>query len=128
VHLEHLGNEVLAQVDIGAVPIAPAASQLEPVTPGALAGSVARPAGQRARAATPRTPYGLSPAYEPDADKPPPPGTLAIRLPVPGPIPAKGDLITVAVDLDRIFLFGHSGERIRLPSHSGYLPPSLPAS
>ncbi|MBO0868939.1 MAG: ABC transporter ATP-binding protein [Micromonosporaceae bacterium] len=126
VHVEHLGNEVLAQLDIGAVPVAPADSQLEPVTPGALTETLVRPAGQRTRAATTRTRYGLSPAYEPNAGHPPPPGTLAIRVPLPGPIPGKGDLVAVSVDLDRIFLFGHSGERIRLPSHSVHLPPSLP--
>jgi multiple sugar transport system ATP-binding protein len=137
VHTEHLGNEVIAIVDIGGVPTASEVSQLElPDTPGALADAVAEeapahhgvealretlarlvPHGHTAPPrATARTPYGFYPVYEPD-DQPHHPslgGTLAVRVALPAPVPRLGDQLTLAVDLDQVFLFDHAGDRIHL--------------
>jgi multiple sugar transport system ATP-binding protein len=115
------------------VPTAIDLSQLElPHTPGALTDAVAEdaphgvlrdrlarlvPHGQPAPPpATARTAYGFYPVYEPD-DQPRPPalgGTLAVRIPVPAPVPRLGDRLALAVDLDRVFLFDAAGDRIRL--------------
>jgi multiple sugar transport system ATP-binding protein len=137
VHTEHLGNEVIVVVDIGGVPTATGLSQLElPDKPGALADAVAEEApahhgvdalrGTLARLvphphaapppATARTPYGFYPVYEPD-DQPNLPalgGTIAVRVALPAPIPRLRDMLTLAVDLDQVFLFDHAGDRIRL--------------
>jgi multiple sugar transport system ATP-binding protein len=136
-HVEHLGNEAIVVVDVGGVPTATGVSQLElPDTPGALAEAVAEEAPSHhgvdalretlarlvphAHAAPPpataRTPYGFYPVYEPD-DQPRPPGlagTVAARVPLPAPVPRPGDALTLAVDFDRVFLFDHAGDRIRL--------------
>ena len=137
VHLEHLGNEVIVVVDIGGVPTATGVSQLElPDTPGALAGAVAQeppthhgvdalretlarlvPHSSAAPPpATARTRYGFYPVYDPDAHPHGPDlgGTLSIRMSLPAPVPRLGDLLTLAVDLDHVFLFDHNGDRIRL--------------
>jgi len=137
VHVEHLGNEVIVLVDIGGVPTATGVSQLElPDTPGALTEAVAEEAPGHhgvdalretlARLvphphatpppATARTPYGFYPVYEPDSQQRPPAlgGTVAVRVALPAPVPRLGDTITVAVEVDRVFLFDHAGERIRL--------------
>jgi multiple sugar transport system ATP-binding protein len=134
VHVEHLGNEAIVLVDVGGVPTATEVSQLElPDTPGALADAVAEqpPEHQALRGAlarlvphpqatpppaTARTRYGFYPVYEPDEQPRPPSlgGTVAVRVAIPAPVPRPGDPLTMVVDIDRIFLFDHAGERIRL--------------
>jgi multiple sugar transport system ATP-binding protein len=137
IHLENLGNEVIVVVDIGGVPTATGVSQLElPDTPGALASAVAdKPpthhgvdalretlsrlvphAQPAAPKATARTRYGFYPVYDAEAhpEGPEPGGTLSVRISLPAPLPRVGDPLTLAVDLDQVFLFDHHGERIRL--------------
>ncbi|HKT05394.1 MAG TPA: ABC transporter ATP-binding protein [Rugosimonospora sp.] len=135
-HLEHLGNEVLAQIDIGGVPTATTQSQLElPDTPGALTEAMAQEPAHHTGAealrhtlsrlvphpqgtsppATARTRYGFYPVYDPGtASAPPAGGTLSLRIPQPGPVPRLGSVLAVRVDLDRLFLFDHAGDRIPL--------------
>jgi multiple sugar transport system ATP-binding protein len=137
VHVEHLGNEAIVLVDVGGVPTAVGVSQLElPGTPGALTDAVAEetPGHHRVEAlretlarlvphphaapppATARTPYGFYPVYQPD-DQPRPPalgGTVAVRVTLPAPVPRLRDTLVLAVDVDRVFLFDHAGDRIRL--------------
>jgi multiple sugar transport system ATP-binding protein len=137
-HLEHLGGEVLAQIDIGGVPTSVTQSQLElPDAPGALTEAIAREpvhhsatealrqtlsrlvphAHGGAPPATARTRYGFYPVYDPHtASAPPVGGTLALRIPQPGPVPRLGSMVAVQVNLDMMFLFDHAGERIRLPA------------
>lgn len=138
VHVEHLGNEAIVLVDVGGVPTAVAVSQLELVdTPGALTDAVAEEAAGHHRVdalretlarlvphahstpppATARTPYGFYPVYEQPEEQLQPTalgGTLAIRVTLPAPVPHLGDQLVMAVDLDRVFLFDHAGDRIRL--------------
>jgi multiple sugar transport system ATP-binding protein len=135
IHLEHLGNEAIAVVDVGGVPTSVEVSQLElPDTPGALVEAVtpeprthhgvretlsrlvphAQPAPPPATA---RTRYGFYPVYDADAHQhlvPQLGGTLSIRIPVPAPVPRVGDQVALVVDLDHVFLFDHDGARIRL--------------
>jgi multiple sugar transport system ATP-binding protein len=137
IHLEHLGNEAIVMVDVGGVPTATGVSQLElPDTPGALTEAIAQqprthygvdalretlsrlvPHAQPAPPpATARTRYGFYPVYDPDAHPHGPAlgGTLSVRLPLPAPLPRVGDTLTMAVDLDQVFLFDNHGDRIRL--------------
>jgi multiple sugar transport system ATP-binding protein len=136
-HVEHLGNESIVVVDVGGVPTAAAASQLElPEAHGLLTEAVAdEPAhahgvealrGTLARLvphqhvdpppATARTRYGFYPVYERDRDTPTPGGTVSVRIPVPTPPPRVGEALSVRVDLGLVFLFDHRGDRIRLPA------------
>jgi multiple sugar transport system ATP-binding protein len=142
VHLEHLGNEAIVVLDIGGVPTATGVSQLElPDTPGALAGAIAEEATEHHGVdalretlsrlvphphperppATARTRYGFYPVYDPDSQSQPAPlgGTVSLRLPVPAELPRIGQLVTVDVDVDQIFLFDHAGNRIRLDTTPG---------
>jgi multiple sugar transport system ATP-binding protein len=137
IHLEHLGNEVIAVVDVGGVPTAAAMSQLElPDTPGALADAVAEEPAQHhgvealrgtlarlvphAHAerppATARTRYGFYPVYDPDTHPQPQSlgGTLSVRITLPAPLPRLRDQLTLDVNLDQLFVFDHAGDRIRL--------------
>jgi multiple sugar transport system ATP-binding protein len=137
IHLEHLGNEVIAVIDVGGVPTATAVSQLElPDTPGALADAVAEEPphhhgvdalrGTLARLvphvhaepppATARTRYGFYPVYDPDAHPQPQSlgGTLSVRIALPAPLPRLRDQLILDVNLDQVFVFDHSGDRIRL--------------
>jgi multiple sugar transport system ATP-binding protein len=135
-HTEHLGNEVLAWIDIGGLPTNTSQSQLEVPDAGALSDAVARepvehtgadawrhtlsrlvphPHPEPPPAATARTPYGFYPVYDPaTAGTPPAGGTIAVRLPQPGPVPRLGSAVSVSVNLDLLFLFDRSGNRIRL--------------
>jgi multiple sugar transport system ATP-binding protein len=145
IHVEHLGNEAIVVVDVGGVPTATEVSQLElPDTPGALAEAMAHepphhhgvdalretlsrlvphPHANRPPA-TARTRYGFYPVYDADAHPHPPGlgGTLSVRVPLPAPIPRIGAPLTLAVDLDQVFLFDGAGDRIRLtpaePNHA----------
>jgi multiple sugar transport system ATP-binding protein len=134
--LEHLGNEVLAQIDVGGVPTAVTQSQLElPDAPGALSEAIAQEPVHHTGAetlrntlsrlvphaqadtppATARTKYGFYPVYDPETSAAPPPGgRLAVRIPQPGPVPRLGSVVAVGVNLDMVFLFDHDGARIRL--------------
>jgi multiple sugar transport system ATP-binding protein len=146
IHLEHLGNEVIAVVDVGGVPTASAVSQLElPDTPGALAGAVAEEPphqhgvdalrGTLARLvphahhepppATARTRYGFYPVYDPDVHPQPQSlgGTLSVRITLPAPLPRLRDQLTLDVNLDQVFVFDHAGDRIRLDRS-----PTVPAA
>ncbi|HEY2670446.1 MAG TPA: ABC transporter ATP-binding protein [Rugosimonospora sp.] len=136
-HVEHLGNEAIAVVDIGGVPTAAALSQLElPDTPGLLAETVAEEPVQshgvealrgtfaRLRShphteplpATARTRYGFYPVYErAERTSSPLGGTVSVRYPQPMPPPRPGEAVSLAVDLNQVFLFDHEGDRIRLP-------------
>ncbi len=137
VHVEHLGNEAIVVVDVGGVPTATAVSQLElPDTPGALTDAVAveptHPHGVDALRgtlsrlvphphadpppATARTRYGFYPVYEPDEAHPPAQlgGTVSVRVPQPAPTPRPGDALSLAVDLNQVYLFDNRGDRIRL--------------
>jgi multiple sugar transport system ATP-binding protein len=137
VHVEHLGNEGIALLDIGGVPTATSVSQLElPDTPGALTEAVATEAAQPhgieslrgtlsrlvshphapPPPATARTQYGFYPVYEADDHPKALGGTLSLRIPQPGPLPRLGETLALRVDLDRVFLFDHAGDRIRLPA------------
>jgi multiple sugar transport system ATP-binding protein len=135
-HVEHLGNEVIAAVDIGGVPTARGVSQLEtPDTPGALIDAVTPEAAEShgvdglrgtlarlvphqrvdAPPATARTPYGFYPVYEPDETRPVElGGAVAVRAAMPGPLPRVGDHLGLSVNFDRVFVFDHAGDRIRL--------------
>jgi multiple sugar transport system ATP-binding protein len=137
-HVEHLGNEAIAVVDVGGVPTAAALSQLElPETPGLLAETLAEEPAQShgvealrgtlarlrphphtgAVPATARTRYGFYPVYERDERAPASlGGTVSVRFPLPAPAPRPGDALALAVDLNQVFLFDHRGDRIRLPS------------
>jgi multiple sugar transport system ATP-binding protein len=134
--VEHLGNEVLAQIDIGGVPTAITQSQLElPDAPGALTEAVAHepahlsgtealrqtlarlvPHGHPGPPpATARTRYGFYPVYDAETPGAPQPGgTLALRISLPAPVPRVGSTLAVTVNLDMMFLFDHAGDRIRL--------------
>jgi multiple sugar transport system ATP-binding protein len=136
-HVEHLGNETIAVVDIGGVPTAAALSQLElPDLPGllteTLAEELAQPHGVEALRgtlarlvphphtdpppATARTRYGFYPVYERDERAPQSlGGTVSVRFPLPAPAPRPGEPLSMAVDLSQVFLFDHQGDRIRLP-------------
>jgi multiple sugar transport system ATP-binding protein len=143
VYLDHLGNEVIAMVDIGGVPTATGVSQLElPDAPGALAETIVQepraqtgvealretlsrlvphtrlvpPAHPTPPPATARTRYGFYPVYEADAHPYAPEfgGTLSVRIPLPAALPRPGDQLALSVDLDQVFLFDHNGDRIRL--------------
>jgi multiple sugar transport system ATP-binding protein len=138
IHVEHLGNEAIAVIDVGGVPTAGSVSQLEtPDAPGSLADAVAQEQsgshgvdalrGTLSRLvphphvdpppATARTRYGFYPVYDPDEAHPPQQlgGTLSVRIPQPTPPPRVGDQLSLTVDLDQVFLFDHQGDRIRLP-------------
>ncbi|WP_326555323.1 ABC transporter ATP-binding protein [Micromonospora sp. NBC_01813] len=131
--VENLGHEALVRLDTGAMPAAPAESQLDLPDPDVhlaellaedlpagrhLRDTIARIVPQQRRPdppATARTPYGFYPVYEPDPQEPDP-GTEAdvvVRVPAPA-LPVPGESMTVAVDLDRLLLFDRAGARIRL--------------
>jgi multiple sugar transport system ATP-binding protein len=147
IHLEHLGNEVIAVVDVGGVPTATEVSRLElPDTPGALAEAVAQEPphhhgvdalrGTLARLvphahperppATARTRYGFYPVYDPDAHPQPQSlgGTLSVRITLPAPLPRLRDQLTLDVNLDQVFLFDHGGDRIRLDQSPSAIGPA----
>ena len=136
-HIEHLGNEALAQIDIGGVPTASLQSQMELPDPSALAEVLARDPARPSGAetlrhslakrvphgrpgmppATARTPYGFYPVYDTQATPTAPAGgTLSVRIPQPGPVPRLGSTLAVQVDLDKVFLFDNAGDRIHLPA------------
>jgi multiple sugar transport system ATP-binding protein len=108
-HVENLGNETIAAVNVGGVPTAMAVSHLElPDVPGGLTQAVTSQARDRTR-------YGFYPIYDP-ATHPPaqPEGVLSVRVAHPATPPRVGDPLALAVDLNQVFLFDHQGDRIRL--------------
>lgn len=129
--VENLGHESLVRLDIGGVPTSIAESRLElpdsgqhladlfaddPPVGRQFRHAIARRIPHQRRAeppATARTEYGFYPVYEPDpAGDPPVAGEVTVRVPAPG-LPRVGQSMTLAVNLDRLLLFGHSGDRIR---------------
>jgi len=133
--VEDLGHEVIVHVDTGAVRPPNATTRLDLPDPDrdlahmladqpeggsggflhALSRVVPHPHRPPAPAPTARTEYGFYPRYEPGEQPREPGGDLIIRLPRPERLPRPGDAMTLAVDLDRVYLFDPSGDRIRLP-------------
>ncbi|WJK40376.1 ABC transporter ATP-binding protein [Solwaraspora sp. WMMA2056] len=129
--VENLGHEALVRVTTGGLPGAAAQSQLdlpdpdvrlaellaEDPPPRQLRQTIGRIIPQQRRReppATARTEYGFYPVYEPDPAGPDTDDSdLVVRVPMPASA-RPGDSVTVAVDLDRLLLFDHSGDRIRL--------------
>ncbi len=125
--VENLGHEVIVHVDIGGTGTPSGATQLDLPEPGRLpAPDLPGPAGLRQRLArmipqqrrarsapTARTAYGFYPVYDPELPVDgPAAGHLPVRVPVPER-PRPGDVVTVAVDLDRLLVFDRSGRRLR---------------
>jgi len=106
--VELLGHEVLVHLDTGSIPTAPEQSHLEvPDAP--------TRARMRHHPASPsHTEYGFYPTYNPEPEQQAGfLGDLVVR--VPGQVPPKrGETLALAVDLDRLMLFGRAGERISL--------------
>jgi multiple sugar transport system ATP-binding protein len=125
-YVENLGHDVIVHVETGAVPVAPAATQLDGdlrgLEPdprddrGTLRRALARmvPQSYTEREAPPR--YAFHSRYEPE-EEPEPLGDVVLRLPH-HVAPRRGDQVALRVDLGRIFLFDRSGSRIRLPDVS----------
>lgn len=131
--VENLGHEALVHLDTGGLPTSPAESQLDLPDPAVhlaellaedppvghpLRDTIARIIPHQRRPeppATARTRYGFYPVYEPDPDEPDAgaAGDVVVRVPAPA-LPAPGESMTVALDLDRLLLFDRAGERIRL--------------
>ncbi|MGI5214549.1 ABC transporter ATP-binding protein [Plantactinospora sp. CA-290183] len=129
--VENLGHEALVHVATGTVPTSASQARLEHPDGQHLSTLLSDelPAGHPFRdtisrmlphsrteppRATARTEYGFYPVYDPElGDDPPIAGELVVRVPAPV-LPRTGDLITLAVDPDRLLLFDHAGDRIRL--------------
>jgi multiple sugar transport system ATP-binding protein len=131
--IEDLGHEVIVRVDSGAVPAANATTRLElpepdrdlaevfadePETGSGLRHALARIRPHQAPPPPPptaRTEFGFYPVYEPDQPREPR-GDVVLRIARPAPAPRRGEAVTLAVDLDLVYLFDRTGERIRLPA------------
>jgi multiple sugar transport system ATP-binding protein len=129
--VENLGHEALVYVDTGGVRTSTQASRLELPDGGQRLSGLPEPrawAGglrqtlhrlipqqrQESVPATARTTYGFYPVYDPELPgDPPPAGEVVVRIPAPVTA-VRGDAMTLAVDLDRLWLFDRSGARIRL--------------
>ncbi len=128
--VEDLGHEAVVHVDTGAVRAALATTRLElpdsdvdlahllTTEPGAgtggLRGALSRMMPRpQARPAQPER-YGLTPRYESTDELRPPRGDLVLRVPR-AQMPRRGDTVALAVNLDGLYLFDRTGERIRLP-------------
>ncbi len=130
--VEDLGHEAVVHVETGAVRAALATTRLElpevtvdlvqmmsgepPAETGRLRGTLSRlmPRSSGRRAPAPPTAYGLQPRYEPGDEVRPPRGDLVLRVPR-ARMPRRGDTVALAVNLDGLYLFDRTGERIRLP-------------
>ncbi len=124
--VENLGHESLVYLDTGGVRTSTEASKLELPDTGRRLADVPEPeprAGGALRQTLnrlipqqrARSPLGLRPAYDPELPgDPPPAGEIVVRLPAPVRV-ARGDAMTLDVDLDRLWLFDRTGARIRLP-------------
>ncbi|HWG98481.1 MAG TPA: ABC transporter ATP-binding protein [Pilimelia sp.] len=130
--VEHLGHEALIHVDTDTVPTTPAQARLElpegphlaevagreaPGGAASLRGALARMIPHQ-RGAGPgpdaAAGYGLRPAYDLELPgDPQPAGEVVVRVPA-ALVPRRGERLTLAVDLDRLFLFDGAGARIRL--------------
>ncbi len=123
--VENLGHESLVYLDTGGVRTSTEASKLELPDTGRRLADVPevepRPGGalrQTLNRLIPqqrdRPPSVLRPAYDPELPgDPPPAGEIVVRIPAPARI-ARGDAMTLDVDLDRLWLFDRTGARIRL--------------
>ncbi|GAB1642860.1 ABC transporter ATP-binding protein [Krasilnikovia sp. MM14-A1259] len=98
--VQHLGHEVLAYLDAGAVPTPP--QVVDAPDPGGLS-AARRPD---------RTAYGFYPSYDLPGD-PAPGGEVVVRVPAPGAV-AVGARLTAGLDLGELLLFDRSGRRIGL--------------
>jgi multiple sugar transport system ATP-binding protein len=129
--VEDLGHEAVVHVDTGAVRAALATTHLElpdgdvdlahllaagPAAGTGLRGALSRMMPrQQARAKPEPTAYGLVPRYDPAEEVRPPRGDLVLRVPR-AKMPRRGDTVALAVNLDGLYLFDRTGERIRLPA------------
>ena len=123
--VENLGHELLVYLDTGGVRTSTEASKMELPDTGRRLADVPeaepRPGGalrQTLNRLIPqhrdRSPSVLRPAYDPELPgDPPPAGEIVVRIPAPARI-ARGDAMTLDVDLDRLWLFDRTGARIRL--------------
>jgi multiple sugar transport system ATP-binding protein len=128
--VEDLGHEAVVHVDTGAVRAALATTRLElpdgdvdlaallaaePATGSGLRGALSRMMPRpQARGKPEPTAYGLMPRYDPAEEVRPPRGDLVLRVPR-AKMPRRGDTVALAVNLDGLYLFDRTGERIRLP-------------
>lgn len=101
---QHLADVVGADPETGPAPAGPLRQTLSRMIPTQRQGEPPPP--------TARTSYGFYPVYDPDAPgQSAPAGDLVLRVPQ-GALPRQGDTLTVAVDLDRLWLFDRDGRRI----------------
>ncbi|HLL65275.1 MAG TPA: ABC transporter ATP-binding protein [Micromonosporaceae bacterium] len=122
-----VGPEILVEVNTGAVPIVPDIDDRDvdpapdadrgghPATPGVLRRAIARLSNPAvAPAPTARTEYGFYPAYEPSGSPLDTAADLTLRLLADAtPRPRVGEVLTLAVDLDKVYIFDGAGARIR---------------
>src|SRR6266487_63895 len=130
--VEDLGHEAVVHVDTGAVPVANATTRLDLPDPDVDLVHLfadeppAPPRGARQLFSfrrppapppppTARTEYGFYPRYEATEARESR-GDLLLRVTRPAPVPARGESVAVSLDLDRVYLFDRSGDRIRLPA------------
>ena len=131
--VEDLGHEAIVHVDTGAVRPPHASTRLDlpdperdlatmlaetPPRAGGLRHALSRVVPHRHQPApepTARTEYGFYPRYEPGDQPREPGGDVIFRMPRPDSMPRPGEPMTLAVDLDRLYVFDPAGERIRLP-------------
>jgi multiple sugar transport system ATP-binding protein len=135
--VERRGHEVVVHLETGAAPTPHLLSQLElpdtPLVDATVDVATLHPAGtdaahallrrfgrivphQRRPAESDRTwPRTAAPAVDAGREAL---GDLSMRLPA-AQAPHLGDTIGVAVDMDRLFLFDRSGDRIALPATAG---------
>jgi len=125
--VEHRGHDVVLHLETGSAPTPMSMSQLElpeqgppiPYAPEDDPGSpllrtLARIVPHQRREEPTR--YALQPAYDPAEDSTRPAlGDVTVRVPA-GVTPRIGDTVALAVDIDQLYLFDRSGDRIRLPA------------
>ncbi|MEO3744366.1 ABC transporter ATP-binding protein [Plantactinospora sp. B5E13] len=130
--VENLGHQALVHVTTDTVPTSNDQARLEHPDPGQPLAAVLAddlPAGHPVRdrlnrmiphqrgarqPATARTEYGFYPVYDPELGADPPvAGELVVRMPAAA-LPRRGELVSLAVDLDQLLLFDGAGDRIRL--------------
>src|SRR4051794_20940416 len=137
--VEHRGHDVLVHLETGSVPTPNLISLLElpdahgeltqlvgdePVATHPLRRRLARIVPQQRRGEEPGR-YALQPTYVADAE----PGRdavgdVVVRVPAAG-APRAGDTLSLAVDLDQVYLFDRSGDRIVLPAAPAELRPAV---
>ena len=128
--VENLGHESLVHLDTGGVRTSTQGSRMElpdtgrrladlpepRVAGGALRQTLNRliPQQRQGSASGAAPTPSLHPAYDPELPgEPPPAGQIVVRIAAPVRA-VRGELMTLAVDLDKVWLFDRSGARIRL--------------